>query len=174
MKGLLIRLAWKVHHSFSYGIGEKIRKRMKLFFWRNYLHEIGENVTIHPSVLIRNPEGISIGDNSNINHGCELHGRGGLKIGSNTLFAYNIIVFTDTRLFKTEALLKSVKGRKATPVVIGDDVWIGANVLIMGNVEISDHSVIAAGSVVTKDVPSWAIVAGNPAQIIGYRNHNLD
>lgn len=170
MKSFLVRLAWKVHYAFSYGIGEKIRKKLKVVFWRNYLQEIGENVTIHPSVLIRNPEGICIGDNSNINHGCELHGRGGLKIGSNTLLAYNIIIFTDTRVFRTEALLKSVRGRLDTPVVIGDDVWIGANVLIMGNVQISDHSVIAAGSVVTKSVPPWAIVAGNPAQVIGYRN----
>lgn len=172
MKSILIKLAWKVHYGFSYGIGEKIRKKLKIVFWRNYLHKIGENVTIHPSVLIRNPESISIGDNTNINHGCELHGRGGLIIGSNTLLAYNIMIFTDTRVFRTEALLKSVRERLSKPVVIGDDVWIGANVLIMGDVQISDHSVIAAGSVVSKDVPPWAIAAGNPARVIGYRNSN--
>lgn len=54
-------------------------------------------------------------------------------------------------------------------VVIGNDVWIGANVIILGNITIGDGAVIGAGSVVTKDVPSYAIVVGNPARIIRYR-----
>ena len=56
------------------------------------------------------------------------------------------------------------------PVVIGDDVWIGTNAMILDGVTIGSHAVVAAGAVVTKDVPEYAIVGGVPAEIIKYRN----
>jgi maltose O-acetyltransferase len=56
------------------------------------------------------------------------------------------------------------------PIVIEDDVWIGARVTILGGVNIGTGAVIGAGSVVTKNVPPYAIVAGNPAKLIRYRN----
>ncbi len=54
-------------------------------------------------------------------------------------------------------------------VVIGDDVWIGGRVIILPGVHVGSHSIIGAGAVVTKDVPEWAIVAGNPAIVKKYR-----
>ena len=55
------------------------------------------------------------------------------------------------------------------PVTIGDDVWIGGRVIILPGVKIGSHSVVGAGSVVTKDVPEWSIAAGNPATVKKYR-----
>ena len=55
------------------------------------------------------------------------------------------------------------------PVKIGNDVWVGANSLVMGGITIGDGAIIGAGSIVTKDVPSYAIVVGSPAKIIKYR-----
>lgn len=160
---------WFFHYQYNYGFGEKIRKKLKVFFWRHYFKSMGESVTIHPSVMIRNPENIVIGNNSNINHGCEIYGAGGLTIGTGTLLAYNILVFTDSRKFKSKEPLKTLRGRTKNPVTIGDDVWIGAGAIIMPGVNIGSHSIVAAGSVVTKDVEEWSIVGGNPAKKIGTR-----
>ena len=55
------------------------------------------------------------------------------------------------------------------PITIDNDVWIGLRAMIMPGVTIGDHAIVAAGSVVTKDVPEWAIVGGNPAKIIKSR-----
>lgn len=58
---------------------------------------------------------------------------------------------------------------EGAPVHVGDDVWIGASTFILPGITISDHAIVGAGSVVTKDVPVGAIVAGNPARVVKYR-----
>ena len=55
-------------------------------------------------------------------------------------------------------------------VVIGDNVWFGNRVIVVGNVTIGEGSIIAAGSVISKDVPKYAIMAGNPAKVVKYRD----
>jgi maltose O-acetyltransferase len=55
------------------------------------------------------------------------------------------------------------------PVMIGDDVWIGARVIVLPGINIRDHAIVGAGAIVTQDVPAWAIVGGNPAKVIRYR-----
>lgn len=63
---------------------------------------------------------------------------------------------------------------KIKPIVIDNDVWIGDNVTILKGVHVHSHSVIAAGAVVTKDVPEYAIVGGVPAKVIRFRNKKVD
>jgi acetyltransferase-like isoleucine patch superfamily enzyme len=89
------------------------------------------------------------------------------------MMAYNTIVFSDYRDYKGILPLKDasrLSKRIRRFVRIGHDVWIGANVIVLPGVEIGDHAVIAAGSVVTKNVKEWEIFAGNPAKSIGFRN----
>ena len=68
-----------------------------------------------------------------------------------------------------EGIFKYPEGENYYQLVIENDVWIGSNVLLLGGIRIGNGAVIAAGSVVTKDVPPYAIVGGNPAKIIRYR-----
>ena len=131
--------------------------------------KVGTNVSIHPTVLIRGAENIAIGNNVNINHGTELYGGGGISIGDDSMIAYNVMIFSDSRKFRSESPLKSLRGRIRAKVVIGNDVWIGAGAILLPGVHINDHAVVGAGSLVSKDVDSWCIVGGNPASVISNR-----
>ena len=146
----------------------KMGVAMDMYAYSRMLKHLGENSIIHPSVDIRGPGMISVGSFTSINHGTELHGHGGIFIGDNTLISYKVMVLSDMREFKNQALMGSQPKRKM-PVCIGNDVWVGASVTILPAVTIEDHAIIGAGAVVTKDVKAWDIVAGNPAKIIGSR-----
>jgi len=136
--------------------------------YSRFLKSLGEGSRIHPSVEIRSPENVKIGSNCGINHGAELYGGGGIEIGDGTLIAYHVLVFSDTREYRNrDPITKQV--RIVKPVRIGKDVWIGARAIILPGVEIADHAVVGAGSVVTKNVGEWEIVAGNPARKIRSR-----
>ena len=85
-----------------------------------------------------------------------------IRIGSNVLFGPNVQVYTATH--PTDAAERTSGLEFAKPIAIGDDCWIGGSALILPGVTIGDRCVIGAGSVVTKPVPSDAVVAGNPAK----------
>ncbi len=171
-KSLKSRLLWIFYNQFHYGYIEKFRKKIKVYFWRQFLKSVGKDVVIHPSVLIRGAENIVLENNVNVNHGSELYGAGGLTIREGSMIAYNVMIFTDSRKFKSKYPLKSLKGRIVKPVIIGSDVWIGAGAIILPGVQIANHAIIAAGSVVTNNVDEWDIVAGNPAKKVSSRlNH---
>lgn len=169
MKRFRSKIMWLIYYEINYGYGQVFRKRWKAFFWSHYLKSVGAKPSIHPTVLIRGAESIEIGNNVNLNHGTELYGNGGISIGDNSMLAYNVMVFSDSRKFRGSELLKQMKGRTLSPVSIGKDVWIGAGAIIMPGVQIEDHAIVAAGAVVSKNVKEWDIVGGNPAKVIGNR-----
>jgi acetyltransferase-like isoleucine patch superfamily enzyme len=93
----------------------------------------------------------------------------GIEIGDRVLIGANVtIVDTDFHPLDWEERRRDINRGKHRPVIIEDDVFIGMNTLVLKGVRIGRGSVIGAGSVVTKDVPPNAIVAGNPAQIVRY------
>lgn len=105
---------------------------------------------------------ISVGQNVFINYSCHFQDQGGIKIGNNVLIGHNVTIATlnhNQNPQKRANLLPS-------PVSIGNNVWIGANATILPGVKIGDGAIIAAGAVVTKDVPSNKIAAGVPAKIV--------
>lgn len=157
----------RVHWNYGYLMDLRKWVYRKAMYPRFKQH--GLNVDIHPSVEIRTPENLIIGDNTNINHGSEIYAGGGISIGSGTMLAYEVFVMSDSRTFLGETPLKEQKGRIKKPVEIGNDVWIGARATILPGVKIGDHAIVAAGSVVTKSVNEWEIVGGNPAKVIGKR-----
>ena len=103
--------------------------------------------------------------NSQINDGCYLIAKAKIEIGNNSTLAYRVTILTSADPNGPENALSTLYPAKIEPVIIGDDVWIGANSTILPGVTIGDFSVVAAGSVVTKDVPSGVLVAGVPAEI---------
>lgn len=103
--------------------------------------------------------------NCDVNEGCFLLAKAKIEIGENTALAYGVSIITSADPNTDFNALASLYPAKTAPVIIGKDCWIGANSTILPGVTIGDFSVVAAGSVVTKDVPSGVMVAGVPATI---------
>lgn len=159
-------------------------ERLNSFFWKYNLGGAKKNVVIQLGVKIRYPKKIyfssnvsigkgveifsefsdsllSIGKNSQVNKNVKLDFSGNLKIGENVVISEGVNIMSHDHGLNPKS--KPVKCQK----VIGDDVWIGAQSIILANSRyIGRGSIVAAGSVVTKDIPDNVIAAGNPAKVI--------
>lgn len=115
---------------------------------------------------------IQIGDNSGIGSR-SIIGRG-TNIGCNVMMGPECYIYTRNHAFDRIDIPMNQQGASDFhPVNIGNDVWIGARVTILPGVKIGNGAIIGAGSVVTKDVPDFAIVGGNPARVIKYRSSKI-
>ncbi len=129
----------------------------------------GEKVVLFPQTYILHPSNLSLGSNVSIHQFCYLDAAGGITIGSNVAIAHGTsIVTSDREVDRTTGCMKDA------PVVLGevtvsDDVWIGAGCRILRGVCVGTGAVIAAGAVVTRDVPPRSIVGGVPAKVIRLR-----
>lgn len=108
--------------------------------------------------------GVSIGANSRINRDCMIDVRGGVTIGDNVSISPQVAISTAAHSAVDPEFRVEIR-----PVVIEDNVWIGMRAMILGGVTLGRGSVVAAGAVVTKDVPPLTIVAGVPAKPVGMR-----
>ena len=126
---------------------------------------LGDYSVIESFACINNAVGdVIIGDHTRVG----LHNTviGPVTIGSHVNLAQGITVTALNHNFSDSGKRIDEQGVSTTPVVIEDDVWIGANAVVLPGVRIGTHSVVAAGAVVTKDVPPHSIVAGVPAKVI--------
>lgn len=132
--------------------------------------KIGKKTYIHPRVKIFSlTKKIIIGDNVTINPNCYLDNRRGIIIGHNVNIAHCVKIYTLGH--DVNAPDFSYKGKR---VVIKDNAVIFSNSLIMPGVTIGYGAVVYAGAVVTRNIPDFAIVGGNPAKVIGERSKNLN
>lgn len=108
--------------------------------------------------------GLVIGDYSELGTRCMIHSN--VALGNHVIMGPDVKIYSRNHLFGSLDTPIALQGKEYKKTCIGDDVWIGANALILGGVTVGSHSVVAAGSVVTRDVPEWAVVGGNPAKLI--------
>ena len=126
---------------------------------------LGRRSVVESYCCINNAVGdVTIGDHTRIGIHCTVIGP--VCIGNNVNLAQGITVTALNHNFEDASRRIDEQGISTKPVVIGDDVWIGANAVILPGVTIGRHVVVAAGAVVTKDVPDYSLVAGVPAKII--------
>jgi len=130
----------------------------------------GEGTIIRPSVSLSNSANIFLGKNVHLNrHSYVWAGtKSKILIGDNFVCGPGIFITSDNHGIKRDQLISEQEGVEKD-VIIGADVWLGAYVIVLPGVTIGDGAVVAAGSVVTKDVAPYTIVAGVPAKKISER-----
>lgn len=143
------------------------------FFYR-YVYKVrmGERVVIYYGAEIRKPTSLEIGEGTVIGDNAILDARSGIVIGSNVNFSSNVSIWTLQHDHRDPVFRCTPEHYGA--VTIGNRVWIGPNTIILPGVKIGEGAVVAAGAVVTKDVPAFSLVGGIPAKVIGQRNRNLE
>ena len=142
------------------------QKKIRAYFANKYLKKCGKNVNIQKKAIFSSR--CEIGDNSGIGMNSHLYGK--VVIGDNVMMGPECIIYTQNHAFDRTDIPMCLQGfQEEKTVIIGNDVWIGGRVIILPGVHIGNGCIIGAGAVVTKDVPDYAIVGGNPAKIIKTR-----
>lgn len=128
------------------------------------LPNTGANLWLQPPFYCDYGTNIIAGDNVFFNFNCVVLDVNQVKIGSRTLFGPNVQIYTATHPINYKERATGLEFAK--PITIGEDIWIGGSVVICPGVTIGNRTVIGAGSVVTKDIPSNVFAAGNPCKVI--------
>lgn len=142
---------------------------VRLYFYRTILKaKIDAGSSVFMGTWFDTVGGLSIGRNSTVNQQCRLDSRGGLKIGSNVSISAQVYILTADHDLQSAHF----DGRKSK-VRVADYVFIGTRATILPGVSIGEGAVVAAGAVVTRDVPPYTMVAGIPAKQVGIRRREL-
>lgn len=166
---------------YTMGAGSRLypEARVNNFLYEKSKIQIGKSSHIRGELLVFAHRGqIVIGDDCYVGEGTRIWSGKSVVIGNRVLISHGVNIF-DSQTHSLSARERSEHYKEITtnghpkelnlddqPVVIEDDVWIACMCIILRGVHIGRGAVIAAGSVVTKDVPAWSVVAGNPAHVI--------
>jgi len=146
----------------------RISEKLRYLCCRLIFKKCGRNVNIGRHARFGNGKNIIIGNNSGI--GMNSIVPSNIIIGENVMMGVNVTIFSSNHAFdRTDIPIINQGYKTYSPVVIEDDVWIGNNVLILPGRTIKTGSIIAAGTVLTKNYPPYSIVGGNPSQLIKSR-----
>ncbi|EAZ96272.1 putative acyl transferase protein [Flavobacteria bacterium BAL38] len=132
--------------------------------------KIGKKITYYPGIRINPCINLKLGDHVDLAWGVLITTGGGVEIGDRTLIGYRTQILSANHVIPSNKGKIFGAGHTPAKVVIKNDVWIGANCVIVAGVTIGEGAVVAAGSVVTKDVKPFTIVGGVPAKLIKERN----
>ncbi len=157
-----------IFHSFGYYLHEHVTWRYKI--------RHGKKLRVHSTASIRNAQNIEIGHNSHINQFCCIWCGKNSKIflGDNLLMGPSVKIFSTNHGYSLDTPMTFQPSQEAD-IIVGDDCWLGANVVVLKGVKIPNGCIIAAGSVVTKSLPEeYCIYGGIPAKKIKSRKKNND
>ena len=141
-------------------------KRIRGGLVRGFIAYAGKNINIQRGAEFSRK--LSIGDNSGVGINCQL--QGAVTIGNNVMMGPEVYIYTRNHKHNRTDITMIQQGyEEERPVTIEDDVWIGSRVTILPGVTVGRGAVIGASAVVTKDVPAYAVVGGNPAKVLKMR-----
>lgn len=132
------------------------------FFSKLTGKEVSKSFRMFPPFYTDCGKNITIGENVFINSGCRFQDQGGIYIGDGALIGHNVVFATLNHNPDPEHRGDMFPGA----IRLGKNVWIGSSATILAGVTIGDGAIVAAGAVVTKDVPAYSVVAGIPAKVI--------
>ena len=142
------------------------QKQIRAVFAKLYLDKCGANIDVEKKT--RFSHRVQLGTNSGIGVGARIYGP--VTIGDDVMMGPECWIYTQNHATEDTTTPMRVQGpQPERPVTIGNDVWIGGRVTILPGVHIGNGVIIGAGAVVTKDVPDFAVVGGNPARILKMR-----
>lgn len=169
----------KIYLILYYGIGRHLpasdspyafgAKPLRAFLCRGIFKSTGDKINVEHGAYFGKGNELSIGSRSGI--GLNARIQGPVSIGDNVMMGPEVHIYTRNHDFSRRDIPMIDQGdTHSEPVIIGDDVWIGARSIILPGVIIGTGAIIAAGSVVTKSVAPYTIVGGNPAKLIKERS----
>jgi len=146
------------------GISQRLRNALA----QRLISNFGRSVRVNPKANFGSGHRIEVGNNCNLSTGLMVIGD--LKLGNDVMMGPEVVFISyNHEVSDLTVPMRAQGATESKPVQVGDDVWIGMRAMIMPGVTIGSHAIVAAGSIVTKDVPEWGIVGGNPAKLIKYR-----
>jgi maltose O-acetyltransferase len=149
-------------------VAGRLSEKLRYYCCRLIFKKCGTNVNIGRNARFGNGKKIEIGNNSGIGMNAVVPGN--IIIGSNVMMGVNVTIFGSNHAFDRTDIPMIEQGYKSyPPVIIEDDVWIGNNVIVLPGRIIKEGTIIAAGTVLTKDYPAYSIVGGNPSRLIKSR-----
>jgi len=134
--------------------------------YKNTCDFIGKNVKFYPSLFILFPEKLRIGDNSTLHEFSILECKGEVEIGSNTSIAHKFSLLSSTHKYSLEGKSFRTMGLESKHTKIGNDVWIGAGVVVTYGVNIGDYAIIGAQTLVNKHCETFGIYGGVPVRLL--------
>lgn len=143
------------------------------FFGKSKINIMGKNTSIKRGIIFQKQK-LTIENYVHLGPDYYIHAGGGVTIGKGTIIGPKIKIWSVNHDYTSLEILPYSKQVNEGTVIIGQGCWIGLNVSICPNVKIGNGVIIAMSTVVTKDIPDFAIVGGNPAKIIRYRYESND
>lgn len=150
---------------YQLGLKWRIPNKLRSLAVRLYLDEVGETIDVGRKVKL-SPR-LTIGNHSGIGDRCYFQGE--VHLGDYVMMAPECAFIAVNHNYSDVSKPMGMQGSAELPITVGNDVWFGYRSTVLGGVHIGNGVVVAAGAVVTKDVPDYAIVGGVPAKVIRYR-----
>jgi acetyltransferase-like isoleucine patch superfamily enzyme len=157
----------KNYNKFSIGDNSSLGKLITLKISKHSEINIGENCNIESLTILEAQKGnIIIGNNFSLNQFSVIRAYGNVSIGDGVRIGPATQIMSVNHIFEDKNKYIYEQGIKGEGIIIGNNVWIGSNTLILDGVKIGNNSIIGAGSLISKDVPENVLIVGNPQRII--------
>ncbi len=160
----ILRLIWGIVYQLFFRFSPKPFHAWRMFILKLFGAKIGKGVHVYGGVKIWAPWNLELGDYCGIADGVKLYSQGKISIGKNTVISQGSHICTGTHDYNDKGFKLITK-----PIIIGNDVWIAAEVFVHPGINIEDGCVISARSVVINNMPAWNICSGFPCKPIKLR-----
>lgn len=147
----------------------RLRRALRYACLRRLAAECGELVDVRSDVKLFAVSNLALGSRISVHPWTYIDATGGLQIGDDVSIAHGVTIMTTTHSFGFIDIAIRDQTVQNQPVIVGDDVWIGAGARILSGVQIGRGAIVAAGAVVTENVPSYSVVGGVPARVLKFR-----